>query len=425
MSEDLLERVKRPDRLLRRLRQWLAADGRFFALVRNARRHRVVEGLLDGRWLAAEGAAVEPAGAVLHAARDREAALPRPGSAPASLSVLTGPGHAEWVEAGRPGSVRVGRLHVGGLAAEEAEEFFSDGYLVEAQPEPVPAFGTTSIVIVTYNQLEYTRLCVESIRRLTDEPYELIVVDNASLDGTLEYLRAQPDVRLIVNAENRGFPAAANQGIAVARGEQVLLLNNDTIVTTGWLRRMLGALHSDPEVGLVGPCSNCVSGAQQVDARYDDLSGLDGFAWEWGKAHDRVVEDTTRLIGFCLLIRRELIDEIGVLDERFGVGCFEDDDYCRRALRAGYRAVIARDAFVHHHGGRTFVGSGVDFAAVMRENERRFRDKWQARRSDRRRTCPPPPSRAPAAEARPSKKSSWHRAAACCFSAATCGCPSA
>ncbi len=80
----------------------------------------------------------------------------------------------------------------------------------------MPDFGLTSIVIVTHNQLEYTRQCLDSVRRLTDEPYELIVVDNGSTDGTVEYLRAMPGVRLIVNDGNRGFPAAANQGIAAA-----------------------------------------------------------------------------------------------------------------------------------------------------------------------------------------------------------------
>ena len=86
-----------------------------------------------------------------------------------------------------------------------------------------------------------------------------------------------------------------------------------------------------------------------------------------------------RLIGFCLLIRREVIDAIGLLDERFGIGCFEDDDYCLRAIKAGWRAVIAQDAFVHHFGGRTFVGNAIDHAGILRENEQRFREKWGQR----------------------------------------------
>ena len=83
-------------------------------------------------------------------------------------------------------------------------------------------------------------------------------------------------------------------------------------------------------------------------------------------------------MGFCLLIRREVIDAIGLLDEQFGIGCFEDDDYTLRAIQAGYRAVIAGDAFIHHYGGRTFVGSGVDYGALMQENQQRFLAKWTA-----------------------------------------------
>jgi GT2 family glycosyltransferase len=142
--------------------------------------------------------------------------------------------------------------------------------------------------------------------------------------------------KILLNEVNRGFPSAANQGIQAATGRQILLLNNDTIVTTGWLRRMLRALHSDARIGLVGPCSNYVSGTQQITVGYDGLEGVDGFAWDRGKAYDRVVSDTHRVVGFCLLIRREVVDKIGLLDERFSPGNFEDDDYCLRAIEAGF-----------------------------------------------------------------------------------------
>ena len=376
---DFLERTRRPQPLLARFRRWLDPAGRIFADLSNARRHAMVEALLAGRWVPNEKVPAKTRLIRFYTRRELEKLLYRSGFAVEALQAVPGPDHADWEKLGRPGEVRVGGLHIGGLDATDAEEFYVDRYQVEAAPVEETAYGLTSIVILTHDQLDATQQCLDSIRRFTDEPYELIVVDNASFDGTLEYLRAQPDVRLVANSENRGFPAAANQGIGLATGSQVLLLNNDTIVTTGWLGRMLRTLESDPDIGLVGPCSNRVSGFQEVPVRYDDVSGLDGFAWDWGRAHDQVIEDSERLIGFCLLIRRSLIEEIGVLDERFGIGCFEDDDYCRRALRVGYRAVIARDAFVHHFGGRTFVGSGVDFAAVMRENEGKFREKWAER----------------------------------------------
>ena len=104
----------------------------------------------------------------------------------------------------------------------------------------------TSIVIINYNTLEYTRLCIESIRQLTPAgSYELIVVDNASRDGSLEWLRQQQDVRLIENQVNNGFPAGCNQGMAVAEaGNDLLLLNSDTVVTPRWLENMQQALYS-------------------------------------------------------------------------------------------------------------------------------------------------------------------------------------
>jgi O-antigen biosynthesis protein len=157
------------------------------------------------------------------------------------------------------------------LPTAEAEEFYSHGFLVEAVAFPTLNVGLTSIIIVTFNQLEYTRQCVESIRLMTDEPYELIFVDNASTDGTVDYLKSLAGATVIENAENRGFPAAVNQGIIAATGRSILLLNNDTIVTTGWLRRLLVALDSDPKIGLAGPCSNLVGSEQQVDVNYFGL----------------------------------------------------------------------------------------------------------------------------------------------------------
>ncbi len=286
------------------------------------------------------------------------------------------------------GPIRLGRLAVDGLSQADADEFYTYQFLVRARPLQVAYHGVTSIVIVTHNQVEYTRQCLDSIRLLTDEPYELIVVDNGSTDGTLAFLQALPDVRVIVNDSNRGFPAAANQGMAVAAGRQVLLLNNDVVVTTGWLERMLRALRGESKVGLVGPRSNFVSGPQQIEVGYHGLAELDGFAWDWGKAQGGVVIDVHRLVGFCLLIAREVIDAIGLLDERFGIGCFEDDDYCVRAIAVGFRAVIAGDSFVHHYGSRTFLGTGVDAGALLRENQRQFLEKWAGNGSGR----PPHPA---------------------------------
>jgi O-antigen biosynthesis protein len=400
---DVLEHLRAPERLLRQIREWLRPDGCVVASVPNVRHHSVVRALLEGNWTYESAGLLDHDHVRFFTRREVEKLFFRAGFTVGDMGYVAGPGDGERDREDRPGSVQLGRLRLGGLAASDVDEFHAYQYLLTARPAPVSAFGLTSIVILTHNQLAYTHECVESIRRLTDEPYELIFVDNASTDGTVDYLRSLPNAHVILNTENRGFPAGVNQGIAAARGEQILLLNNDTVVTTGWLHRLLRALHGDSTIGLVGPCSNQVSGPQQVEVGYDAVGSLDGFAWDWGKTHDGRTETTDRLVGFCLLIRRAVVDALGGFDEQFGVGCFEDDDYCLRALRAGFRAVIARDAFVHHYGGRTFVGSGVDFAALMNENDRRFREKWTAPVPS---VAPPPaptPTVAPAAP-RPAPK---------------------
>lgn len=236
--------------------------------------------------------------------------------------------------------------------------------------------GLTSIVLVTFNQLEYTRLCIDSVLTHTQTPFELVCVDNGSTDGTVDYLRTLAGATVVANGDNRGFPAAANQGIRAARGEQILLLNNDTVVTPGWLERMLAAFDHDPQVGLVGPCSNYCSGPQEIAVPYEKLDRIVPFADDWARVNAGQIVDIDRLVGFCLLFRRSVVDRIGLLDERFGIGNFEDDDFCRRAIAAGFRTVLAVDAFVHHFGSRTFFGSGVDLGQLLRENQRKYDAKW-------------------------------------------------
>jgi GT2 family glycosyltransferase/tetratricopeptide (TPR) repeat protein len=233
-----------------------------------------------------------------------------------------------------------------------------------------------SIVIVTHNCLRYTNLCLDSLRRCTDVPHEIIVVDNGSSDGTPDDLAAMPDVKLIKNETNRGYPAAANQGIQASRGDYVVLLNNDVIVGPGWLARLSGVFASHPEVGITGPISNRVSGPQQIAIGDMLVSDIDRWALEVARVNDRKCEITPRLVGFCMMINRQVIERIGVLDERFGLGNFEDDDFCRRARAAGFQCAIARDCFVYHFGSASFRESGVDYQSLLRKNQLIYQSKW-------------------------------------------------
>ncbi|MCC7424298.1 MAG: glycosyltransferase [Planctomycetaceae bacterium] len=377
---DFLEHLREPGQLLARIRRWLTPDGMLVASLPNVQHHSVVTSLLAGNFTYETAGLLDATHLRFFTRREIEKLLYRAGFESTLLQSIPGPCDGDWWQSPTP-EVRIGSLHMTGVDPDRAREFFTYQYLVTARPAPARNDGLTSIILVTHNQLDYTRHCLDSIRRFTDEPYELIVVDNGSTDGTPGFLRGSSDIRLIENADTRGFPAAVNQGLAVACGAQILLLNNDTVVTTGWLRRMLDGLRSDEQVGLVGPVSNSVSGPQQIPVAYTQLHDLDGFAWDWGRSHHRQISDLDRLVGFCLLIDRKVIDAIGGLDERFGIGNFEDDDYCRRARKAGFRTIVALDSFVHHFGGRTFAASGIDFNGLMAQNQRLYEEKWSADRT--------------------------------------------
>lgn len=369
-----LEKCLEPAALIRKCRIWLVDAGSLVIRVANSQHHSVLTGLCRGNWTYGATSLLDQSYIRCFARREIEKLIDVCGLKQLELQRLSRDGLREWQDAGHPRELQFDGVRLTGLSESDAADLFAEQFLFRAQPASQRDYGMTSIIIVTWNQLAHTRACVESVVMRTHRPYELIFVDNGSADGTLEYLQSFDKATLISNGSNRGFAAATNQGINAATGEQVLLLNNDCIVTTGWLDGLLEALHDDPANGLAGPLSNYVSGKQQIPVSYTHLSALDGFAWDQRKNRNLITTD--RLVGFCLLVRRSALDDVGLLDEQFEVGCFEDDDLCRRAIDAGYRAIIASNVFVHHHGNATFRGADLDFDGIMRKNERRYRAKW-------------------------------------------------
>ncbi|CAM3138454.1 glycosyltransferase family 2 protein [Paenibacillus lupini] len=232
----------------------------------------------------------------------------------------------------------------------------------------------TSIIIPTYNSLSLLRRTVESIRKHTQEDYELIVIDNGSTDGTLEFLKQQHIITISLPL-NTGFPTACNWGLRLARGEWLLLLNNDVLVTPEWLTRMHRTYKADPHIGIIGPMTNYASGKQQIkmEGRYDE------FAAGLRKEQDMKWEPVNRIIGFCMMFSREMLKRIGMLDERFSPGHFEDDDYCLRVRHAGYEVVMAKDVFVYHHGSASFKQYDQEvLETLLARNRQLFIDKWGA-----------------------------------------------
>ena len=281
--------------------------------------------------------------------------------------------------------------------------------------------GLASIIVPCSNQLAFTKQCIAALKSHTRRPWELVGIDNGSTDHTDIYLAGVQDgaavpVVAIANTANLGFPAAINQGLKAARGEYLVLLNNDVVVTDGWLDQLVAlansrrgreedftAEHAERKteengergiegrrspapkpIGLVGPMSNYATPPQLVEnVPYHDLRAMHAFARRWRDEHRGKWFAVQKLSGFCLLMKRAVYEKIGGLDERFGIGFFDDDDLAERARRAGFKLVVAHDLFIHHFGSRTFQGNGIDAEKLLDENARRFAAKWGLAAADR------------------------------------------
>ena len=241
-------------------------------------------------------------------------------------------------------------------------------------------FPLVSIAVVTWNNLHHTRACLDSLLREKSWPsFEIVIVDNASSDGTVaeleELARRHDFVRVVLNRENRGFAAANNQAIELARGAYVVLLNNDTVVAPGWLPRLVRVLDEDPRIGLVGPVSNAVWNEALEFLLPKDLDPFPEFAELWARAHRRELYPIRMLAMFCVAGRAETFRTVGPLDERFGIGMFEDDDYAYRVRLAGFRLVCAEEVYIRHFGQASFELRG-DRQKLHDKNRRKFEAKW-------------------------------------------------
>ena len=241
-------------------------------------------------------------------------------------------------------------------------------------------YPLVSIIVVTYNNLALNRLCIESVFNDTDYPnYEVIVVDNGSTDGTQGYLKGLAHQRLtvILNSENRGYSAANNQGLRKAKGHYLCLLNNDTVVTGAWLSTLVGHLEENPKIGMVGPVTNAIANEAKIEIGYRNLLDLPEWAQNYCRKHHGKLEEISMIAFFCMVMPRHVFTAVGELDEQYGIGMFEDDDYNRRVKSAGYLVRLAGDSYVHHWQRASFKLMGEDkYLKIHRENENKYRAKW-------------------------------------------------
>lgn len=234
-----------------------------------------------------------------------------------------------------------------------------------------------TLIIPTFNTKRITEKAIDSIFKNTKISFKLIVIDNNSKDGTAEMLRNDDRLLHIENSANLGFPTAVNLGLNCVDTPYFAILNSDIIVTENWLTHMIQTMTGNSKNGIVGPRSNYVSGPQLLQTlQYNTQEQLHNAARDHMQQCTTLPTEFHRIVFFCTLFRSELLQKIGTLDEIFGMGNFEDDDYCRRAINAGYKCLIDHQVFIHHFGSQTFKKANVDFKKLMEKNQAIYKKKW-------------------------------------------------
>lgn len=227
---------------------------------------------------------------------------------------------------------------------------------------------SADIVVCVHNALEDVKLCLSSVVENTPQEFTLYVVNDGSYGPTAEYLRefysTHPSCVLLENPTAEGYTRAANKGLRASTADYVVLLNSDTIVPRGWLARLLECGESDPRIGIVGPLSNAASwqsvpklqeGGDWAVNPLPQGYGVDDMAELISSLSERRFPRVSFVNGFCLVVKRTLMETIGYLDEEaFPEGYGEENDYCLRAANVGFELAIADHAYIYHAKSKSY-----------------------------------------------------------------------
>jgi len=235
-----------------------------------------------------------------------------------------------------------------------------------------------SIIIPVFNQHDMTEECLTEVLENTQD-CEIIIVDNGSEPAIKPPFSGFIETTIIRNDENKGFPAAVNQGMRAARGDTIILLNNDVIVTPGWAEKL--AQWIDAGYSIVGPVTNYAAGIQGVQIEnYNDKVSLNKSAAYWAENRGNAVEEVNFVIGFCMAFKKSLFEEIGDFDESLWPCSGEEVDFCFRAREAGHKIGVVMGCYVHHEGSMTFKdmenAGQIDYLEICKINDEHIEKKW-------------------------------------------------
>ena len=286
-------------------------------------------------------------------------------------------------------AIRTSLERPGGADAQAARQQFAQEQTWQHRAQELQTcvqrmrFPSISVVVLTYNNWAYTEACLHSLLRCTDYPgaLEIVVADNASSDETVaqlkEWASREPRMKLVLNQSNLGFSAGNNTGLAGASGDYLVMLNNDTVVTRGWLLTLLRHFQTDARLGLLGPVTNHIGNESKVPVIYDTIEQMPAAARRYTLPRMGQLYPMKTLAFFCVMMPREVYNKVGPMDENFGRGFFEDDDYSRRIEQQGLHLACAEDVLVHHRLSASF--DKVDSSerqALFEKNKSYYESKW-------------------------------------------------
>lgn len=239
---------------------------------------------------------------------------------------------------------------------------------------------SVEIILCVYNALDDTKRCLDSIQSKTTYPYSLTIIDDASSAEVRDYLNAfaasRDNVRAFSNSENLGYSRSSNRGLSEAHADWVVLLNSDTVVTTGWLEGLIDCAISDEANAAVGPLSNAAARLSITAANDVAMAGgpeqMAALTKELAK---NLYPEVPVLTGFCTLVSLPALKEIGLLDATNFPGYLVDVDMCLRLLSAGYKLRVAEDVYVHHGSAASF-GKGEKRDRLIAEGRQRLEEVW-------------------------------------------------
>jgi GT2 family glycosyltransferase len=239
-----------------------------------------------------------------------------------------------------------------------------------------------SVVLLCYNNIEYTKECLKYYDTLTRYPNnELVIVDNMSTDGSREFLKEYlmektNNIRLVANSKNYGFSGGNNKGLEMCRGDYIVMLNNDTCPLDSWLYELVKPIIRDKKIGLVSPQTNEIGNEGKFFINFSGIEDLRLKVKEYNNRNELGLLDVTNVAFFCVAMSREIYEKIGPMDNMYGIGWFEDDDYCYRVKKDGYKIVINKNSFIYHKGSATMNIIPDNKKELFDRNKNYYQDKF-------------------------------------------------